>query len=149
MSRAMHTGRFPGMPPRPVPVTMACHQRLLKLGEAVRGYALDHGDLLPPAATWCDGVREYAASDEIFACPQAEGGVRLSFASNSEAAGLNVEELPGEMILLYEAEGGGDWNRAGGPELAVERGGGVWVYRADGTISQLSLANLKEARWKP
>lgn len=88
---------------------------------AMKDYAKEHGDKLPPAATWQDDVRPYLIK-VLKATKEQKGGIipevdpggswgcedgkdgRTGIAYNSDVAGKKIAEIktPDQTILLYE-----------------------------------------------
>jgi hypothetical protein len=87
-----------------------CVNNLKQLGLAVRMYAADHNDLLPPAATWCDAIQGGIGSSKAFQCP-AEPGQRCSYAFNAELDGKKENKISSQTVLLFESDLG--WNGCG------------------------------------
>lgn len=144
----------PGFPPQGQPMrthgSRDCSRVISQLGLAVRQYASDHGDVLPPAGTWCDGVREYVPSMSVYLCPNAPAERRSSFALNVRVAGKNLEQVHPQAVLLFESTQG--WNASGGAELAkssTANSGSLVVYFASGKVENVSAGQVGSLRWDP
>jgi prepilin-type processing-associated H-X9-DG protein len=126
-----------------------CINNLKQLGLAVRVYAADHNDLLPPAATWCDAIQGGVGSSKVFQCP-AEPGNRCSYAFNARLDGKKESEINPQTVLLFESDAG--WNGSGGPEVLKPHkhsGRLVNVALADGSVHQVARSRLSTLRWEP
>lgn len=118
------------------------------LGKALIGYAGDHNDYLPDANQWCDLLMEHnkKLTKENFRHPQPMiDGLKIhfdgqiQFAFNKYLSGKQLADIPGDVVLLFEADG--DWNLAGGPELLQTR------YRKDGYITMLFVDGTERDYW--
>lgn len=126
-----------------------CVNNLKQLGLAVRIYANDHNDQLPPAATWCDAIQGSVGSPKVFQCP-SEPGRRCAYAFNAKLDGKKEGEIDPQTVLLYESDAG--WNGTGGagnlkPHKHSSRT--VNVVFADGSVRQLARSRLATLRWEP
>jgi prepilin-type processing-associated H-X9-DG protein len=91
-----------------------CGINLKGLGTAMRVYASDYDNQLPPADRWCDLLITKAdVSPKSLVCPDSdtvEG--ESSYAMNINAVGKKLDELPADMVLLFETDTGKeDWLR--------------------------------------
>lgn len=105
--------------------TNTSRYNLRKLGKAMHEYAQDHDGYLPVANQWCDLLLEYDKSltRDDFKHPKREG---TSIAFNKYLDVLRLADIPGNVVLLFEAEGG--WNLTGGAELlSIEHFDGGYV----------------------
>jgi len=126
-----------------------CVNNEKQLGLAVRIYAGDHTNHLPPAATWCDAIHTEAGSDKIYQCP-AKPDDKCGYAFNAKLDGLDLDAVNPETVMIFESDGG--WNAHGGPELLASPAHHprVWVVTlADGSVEQLTQARLTSLRWEP
>jgi prepilin-type processing-associated H-X9-DG protein len=95
------------MPPlekiHPIAKSIVCATNLKGLGTALYVYANDYDDRLPPE-DWCDLlIMEADVSPKSFICPvseEIEG--ESSYAMNRSVAGKKLDELPGNIVLLFE-----------------------------------------------
>ena len=73
---------WPLLFPKPMrwPEVMICDQQLKQIGMALRMYAEDNDDTLPPAGSWQEAVAEYVRDGEVFTCPTT--GKRYVFDDN-------------------------------------------------------------------
>ncbi|MEY2410721.1 MAG: hypothetical protein QOF48_3391 [Verrucomicrobiota bacterium] len=123
---------------------------LKQLGLAARIYAGDHGDKLPPAATWCDAIHENVMSDKPYKAPNDSTPGRCSYAYNAKLSGMPESKVSPETVMFFEADAG--WNTSGGIELLVARPrqNGVYVIGlADGSVQQISADRVRKLRWDP
>jgi prepilin-type processing-associated H-X9-DG protein len=126
-----------------------CINNMKQLGLAVRVYAVNHNDQLPPAATWCDAIQINVGSPKVFECP-SEPGRRCGYAFNAKLDGRKQSEIDPQTVLLFESEAG--WNGCGGAgELKPHTHSGrtVNVALADGSVMQIPLERLSTLRWDP
>jgi hypothetical protein len=141
-----------------------CKNNLHQLGLVFKVYAEDHNDTLPEAENWCDSFMADPKFDlDIFVCgiSGAKTG-ESSYAMNVNVKGLKYSELPGDMVLLFEAKYEKSrsnevdktrWNQVGGPELlSVDNRGigerGCNILFADGDVRFIELDSMAEQRWK-
>jgi prepilin-type processing-associated H-X9-DG protein len=130
--------------------SIQCVNNMKQLALAVVIYSGDNNDTLPPAATWCDAIHENVGSDQPFKCPQDTGDERCSYAFNAKLGGMEYDKVAPETVMIYEAAGG--WNVSGGSEAMLEssRHGTKFVVAfADGSVQQLTQAQLGALRWDP
>ena len=131
-----------------------CVNNLKQLALAVRMYAGEHKDQLPPAVTWCDAIQGGnhlggIGASRVFECP-AQPGQRCSYAFNSKLDGKKESEVDPQTVLLFESDAG--WNGSGGvsalkPHPHSTRA--VNVAFADGSVHQLPISQLSTLRWDP
>ena len=89
---------------------------LRQLGRAIIDYTKDHDGSLPPANQWSDLLLEHnkSLSKDTFKNPNRPNGI-CNFTFNKNLDGLSLSDVPGNTILLFEADG--DWNLNGAAEL--------------------------------
>jgi prepilin-type processing-associated H-X9-DG protein len=126
-----------------------CVSNMKQLGLAVRTYANDHNDQLPPAATWCDAIQNNVGSPKVFQCP-SEAGRRCAYAFNAKLDGKKESEVDPQTVVLFESNLG--WNGSGGaaqlkPHKHSSRT--VNVLLADGAVVPMSRSELGTLRWEP
>lgn len=101
--------------------SISCMNNLKQLALAVRMYAEDHNNRLPPAYNWCDAISNYTGSEAVFRCATGVPGQRCHYGYNarlSEAELTSIKD-PNKVVLFFEVEGG--WNVSGGPEVMLPR----------------------------
>jgi hypothetical protein len=130
------------------------------LGGELTKYAKDHNGYLPDANTWCDSLlrnNKNLTKDNFrhplhknvskakfklppYPFPEAFQFVGdCQFAFNSKLSGLRLADIPGDVILLFEADG--PWNLNGGSDLFNTR------YREKGYITLLSVDGTETEYW--
>lgn len=87
---------------------VVCSTYLKGLGNALAIYADEHKDLLPPADQWCDLlIQECDLHPTSFRCPQSDAiDGESTYAISRNAAGRNINELPPDIVLLFETNAG-------------------------------------------
>jgi hypothetical protein len=86
------------------------------LGEKMEAYCKEHDGYLPDADRWCDLLIEHDPnlSKSNFKHPRIEYGA-CNFAFNKNLSGRRLGKIPGNVVLLFEADGA--WNLEGAAEL--------------------------------
>ena len=150
LARARHRAQvFSQSTPQQRMQTIHCVNNMKQLGLAVRVYAVDHNDQLPPAATWCDAIQSDVDSPKVFQCP-SEPGRRCAYAFNAKLDGKKVTEIDPQTVVLFESDTG--WNGTGGGDSlkphkhSTSR---VNVALADGAVMQIQRSQLGTLRWDP
>jgi len=116
--------------------------------------------ILPPADSWCDFVVEKAGYKIRYALEFMSKGTK---AFNENISGFEYLQLPGNVVLLFEAEG--PWNLHGSEDLFIQHSkeaNTVFILFVDGTIGEYKYSNGKlklytkgkakdylPLRWKP
>ena len=129
--------------------TIHCVNNMKQLGLAVRVYAVDHNDQLPPSATWCDAIQSNIDSPKVFQCP-SEPGRRCAYAFNAKLDGKKVSEIDPQTVVLFESDAG--WNGTGGADSLKPHKhstGRLNVALTDGAVMQIQLSKLGMLRWEP
>ena len=86
------------------------------LREGLKKYAQSHNGILPDASSWCDNLMNDAPTltVENFRHPQPNL-IKLKhechIAFNNNLSGKSLDDLPGDVVLLFEADG--EWNLNG------------------------------------
>ena len=139
---------------------------LKNLAEVILDYSAENEGLLPNADTWTDVLFE---RDNRFYDPEIHGpksnykGYKWNYAFNENISGMKVDELPGDIVLFFEAKGG--LNLSGSQSLIESRKkfkNSVFVILLDKTIQKFWLdenickrkkndeyENVSSLRWKP
>jgi len=85
----------------------ACLSNMKQCATAVRLYAEDHDDRLPPALSWMDATRQVAQTDYVFACPDLArtNPQSYGYAMNLTVSDVNtaLEDQPADTVLLFES----------------------------------------------
>jgi hypothetical protein len=130
-----------------------CVNNETQLAEAIKVYSGDNGNHFPPAATWCDVIKNEAGGNEkVFKCPAANSGSRCDYAFNAKLDGMDESKINSQTVMIFESDGG--WDANGGKELmlthARHENGRVFVVAfADGSVQQLRASQLATLRWDP
>ncbi|MDB6109624.1 MAG: domain containing protein [Pedosphaera sp.] len=137
-----------------------CENNMKQLANAVRLYTANHGDQLPPAATWSDAISNSVSSATSFACP-ADQDQTCAYAFNQQLDGRRLSEVNPATVLLFESDAG--WNGTGGEPEVVSRGhpaparnqNGVTRDKnyhfvlVDGSFVSIPASGLTALRWEP
>jgi hypothetical protein len=121
-----------------------------QLALAMRMYSAVHTNQLPPAATWCDAIKDGVGSGKTFKCFAANSSSLCDYALNARLDGLDESKIAPNTVEFFESDGG--WNANGGPELMIgkPRHARVFVVAfADGSVQQLPESQLGTLRWDP
>ena len=115
------------------------------LGENVRLYAEEHGNVYPTSEKWCDLLVEWSGG-HIRNALRYPGGERngCPYALNPHADFSG----PPDVVLLFESKTG--WNQFGGPELLTTEnhgGRGCFVAFADGHVEFVTAAEIPRLKW--
>lgn len=123
--------------------------------EALRSYARDHGGLVPSADSWTTAITPYLreASKER----NDPGLLRATnrYCLNSNLAGRILDEVPSEVVLLFELESpaANIAARAFGPEKSVAAPsifkGRLVIAFADGHSEMVTTNRFPNLRWNP
>ena len=84
-----------------------CQSNLRQIALAMRMYIADWDGGFPPANKWCDALRPYVRSFDLFTCPAvAERGGRWGYAMNWKLSRRRLSEIerPVHTVLFYETE---------------------------------------------
>jgi hypothetical protein len=139
-------------------------RNLYRLESAMVQYAQNHEGCLPVADRWCDALLEdnHHLSKKSFS-HFAMSGYQCNVAFNSNLSKRRLADVPGNVVLLFEADGG--WNLNGSDKLLKKRERlGVWVSLVNGSLyeydftrdgivwrdpNSASNGRLVPLRWKP
>lgn len=129
---------------------ITCSSNIFVLGKAIFTYTNDYDGKLPTAHAWCDLLVDCVGKrKELFKCPLSKQGP-CTYALNRNVVGLNMSDIPKEVVLLFEATPG--WNQVGGPEILTTEyhgGEGCYVLFADGTVKFVKKEDFDTLRWEP
>ena len=124
--------------------------QMKQIGLAARIYANDHDGKFPPAAHWCDALKDELGSRTVLKSKADKGEGECSYAYNAKLSGLSEDRINPQTVAFFETEAG--WNQHGGPELMLSepRSLGVYVIGfADGSVQQLPASKKDSLRWDP
>jgi len=140
---------------------------LRMLGKVMLEYTEDNNSYLPDANQWCDLLMEFDKSitRNNFKHPRIKKW-DCNIAFNKNLSGLKLSEIPGDVVLLFEADG--DWNLSGESDLFQKRHKEQkdyyfsYILLADGSIKTYRFgeegyrafdsngtAYIKPLRWMP
>ncbi len=117
---------------------------LVVLGRSLQSYAKANGGYLPLSDQWADLLMQHdpQLTKGNFKHPQPDRfqlkGV-CHFALNRYVGGKRLADIPGNVVLLFEADG--DWNLNGTGELLKTR------YRERGYVTLLFVDQSKADYW--
>lgn len=114
-------------------------ESMQKIKKAITVYADKNQGRLPDANRWCDSLMEYdkdltKETFKIIASDQFECGI----AFNKNLSGLKLLDIPGNVVLLFEAKG--RWNLTGSNDLLSmtnkDRRWIISILFADGSLGK-------------
>ena len=145
--------------------TYTSKHNLKLLGSALIEYSKDNNGCLPPVQKWCDLLAQHQPDLPKYSFTNRRKKPGKSyFAFNKNLDGLPLEDISGDVVLLFEAHG--DWNLAGGPKLLetmrkyryidvlfVDQNLGVYLFSEKGVRTSVEKESdtytYKPLRWKP
>ena len=91
---------------------IVCATNLRGLSCAMTVYANDYDNQLPPADRWCDLlISKGNVSPKSLVCPDSDAVEgESSYAMNINVVGKKLDQLPPDMVLLFETDTGKDPN---------------------------------------
>ena len=150
LARAKHRAEALSQPSaRQRAQSISCVNNMKQLGLAVKLYAINHDNLLPPPATWSDAIQSNVGSPKVFQC-STEPGQRCAYAFNVKLDGRKDNEIDPQTVMLFESDAG--WNATGGPGMMKPHKHSsrtVNVVLADGAVMQIARSQLETLRWDP
>ncbi|MBC8378621.1 MAG: hypothetical protein H8E62_05550 [Planctomycetes bacterium] len=124
-----------------------CCTQLKMLSVALEIHKNDYDGNISNPVKWCDVLhRECDVETERFQCPKDLFGP-CSYAMN-ENIPADAEELPGDLVLLFESAPG--WNQTGGAnDVVTDRHGrpGANIAFADGRVEFVEAEEIPNLRW--
>lgn len=130
--------------------TINCVNNVKQLALAARLYSSDNNDNYPTGTNWCDAFNQYAVAPKVYQCPADLAQLRSGYAFNSKLIGMAEKDVDPGTVMIFESDAG--WNACGGREsmIAQPRHGGRYVVGlADGSVQQMTAAQLQQLRWEP
>ncbi len=130
--------------------TINCVNNMKQLCLGVRMYITDSKDHFPASTNWCDAVKSYVGNERVFQCAAANGGQRGHYGFNARLSAAEERAVNPSTVMIFEVEDG--WNVSGGRErmLKQPRHNRMFVVGlADGSVQQVSEAQLGTLRWDP
>ncbi|MHC4616538.1 MAG: DUF4190 domain-containing protein [Planctomycetota bacterium] len=137
--------------PRSVAIRNVCGTNLKGLQTALSNYAREYDGTYPPADKWCDMLIQYCkVTPEQFVCKHGDTVPgESSYAMNKNVGGRKASELPEDVVVLFETDGG--WNQCGGAEMLTtenHNGKGCNILFNDGSVRFLKAEELGGLKWK-
>lgn len=129
---------------------ISCVNNEQQLAMTIRIYSGNHTNQFPPAATWCDAIKDDVESTIPFKCVAANANSRCDYAFNAKLDGMDESKVNPRTVMLFESNAG--WNANGGPDLMIKspRHAQVFVVTyVDGSVHQLHQSQLGTLRWDP
>jgi prepilin-type processing-associated H-X9-DG protein len=149
---------------------VVCGTNLEGLGTAMMVYANDYDGQLPTADQWCDLlITKVDVSTKSLVCPESDAVEgESSYAININAAGKKLDELPADMVLLFETDSGKEegprteiidtrtshpvypnrWNQVGGSEIMSKiHDTGCNIVFVDSHTEYVTGCALRNLRW--
>jgi uncharacterized membrane protein len=126
---------------------ITCLAHMKDLAVATQMYLEDYDNRFPPAAEWCESLKEYARSrTEVFHCPAARN-LECAYAYNATLSARMYDQLAdaARLPVVFESDRG--WEAAGGPELVPPEPrhfGGDNLGFADGHAAWMSRQRVAE-----
>jgi len=130
--------------------TINCVNNVKQLALGTRMYSADNNEVYPSGTNWCDAVNQYAVSPKVYQCPADLAQLRSGYAFNSKLSGLAEKDVDPRTVMIFESDSG--WNATGGKELMITQprhGGRFVVGLADGSVQQMTAAQIQQLRWDP
>ena len=98
---------------------------------------------------WCDDLLAKSSDcKDLFTCKVAKKGP-CDYALNRQMLNLTVEEVPADMVLIFESNPG--WNQVGGVELLStdnHKGKGCNILFGDLTARFIKTEELSKLKWE-
>ncbi len=132
-------------PMQKLPSRVVCGTQLSSLGKAILLYANEHNDSLPDPNRWCDLLIKYAdALPKVCICPDSDAVEgESSYALNRNATGKKIDELPGDLVLLFDTNLG---NTEGKRNFSIQKRD--FFSHLDSKIQKrLKSKKVYETRW--
>lgn len=85
-----------------------CGTNIGGIGKTLLTYAYDHNDQMPDDPNWCDLLIMYGyITPEQFICPRSDAKFgESSYALNKEVVGMKWDDIPTDMVILFETNSG-------------------------------------------
>lgn len=128
------------------------HNGLVSIMKISKTFSLyyEHNNQLPESFNWCDRLMEYYEEEGLvkkYLFNIAQLGYEYHFAFNKNLSLLSKEDLPSNLVLVFEADG--EFNLSGGPELLEKERAKdkyfsvenryIYILFLDGTIAKYRL----------
>jgi len=135
-----------------------CHLKMSMLGGAIITYNKIYGEI-PAPNKWCDLIMEYIVDEErLFLCPESDAiKGESSYAMNKNLAGMKIENIPNDVVVLFETDlGKNTWKcprrtRASYKESEHSKEYGdekVWKYRWNQSGGPEIITTSRHTRYK-
>ena len=130
----------------------ACNQGrvfIKTIGDSLIKHATDNNSCLLPQEKWSDILLRWDKNISPYLFSVA-GGCESNFAFNNNIAGININNLPDNMVVVFEADG--NFNLSGGKELVFEKRAKdrlflrekdvfIYIYFRDGTVAKYRMSD--------
>ena len=130
--------------------TINCVNNVKQIALSVRLYSADNNDTYPSVTNWCDALNSYVVVPKVYQCPADTAQLRSGYAFNAKLNGVAETNVAPDTVMIFESDSG--WNAGGGKELMITKprhGGRYVVGLADGSVQQMTEAQIKQLRWDP
>jgi hypothetical protein len=114
---------------------MGCRMNVESISMSMQMYLTDY-DRFPDANRWCDELRSYIGSNQVYVCPERPE-LRCGYALNAALSDLKTSSLttdPYNTVVIFESDRG--WNASGGmgilPGQPRHRGRDMYGYAGGG-----------------
>lgn len=100
-----------------------CLSSVRQMMLAMKSYTQDYDGRFPPKQRWCDEVKPYVKSIQVFVCPKAQDQHCGYACSDGLPATIKDCPKPAETVMLFDAVG--TWNTVGSSAIAAPRHRGM------------------------
>lgn len=126
-----------------------CVNNVKQLSLAIRIYSSDNNENFPAATNWCDAISVNVGAPKVFVCPSSPS-TQSGYAYNAKLSGVPEGKIDPQTVMIFESDAG--WNATGGKEVMITQprhNGRFIIGFADGSVQQLTAAQVGQLRWDP
>jgi hypothetical protein len=153
-SRRLHYSKYEGLDPARYFLYNEVYLNALHgIQQTLPPYAKLYEGMLPPPENWCDVLADFGLNLPN-PSPEQLSMSRLTdwsrYAINSNLTGMRLADIPNDVVLIFETEGGE--NPYGGADSITSQhhyGKGAVVLFADLHIEFIKAKDFNDLRWKP